>query len=141
MQKTTTAAKKTAAKEAKPVKHLLQLTPKELTEIQKQALHATDGRTRNAALRKLSAAKKPVFKTKLQSLMDERGIIQAALAGMIYEKYGIEFGAYRISKMATGRLINVPVKTLVLLADVLEVPVGELIETDVLMLEYKKAKK
>jgi DNA-binding Xre family transcriptional regulator len=47
---------------------------------------------------------------------------------LIRSKSGFKIGRDRISKICTGRLTNYTVETAVMIAEALEVPVGEILE-------------
>ena len=66
--------------------------------------------------------------TKLELLLQERGMSQGDLMRLIKDKSGFKIGRDRISKICTGRLKNYTLETAVMISEALEVPVDEIVE-------------
>lgn len=66
--------------------------------------------------------------TKLELILQERGMSQGDLMRLIREKSGFKIGRDRISKICTGRLKNYTLETAVMISEALEVPVDEIVE-------------
>jgi transcriptional regulator with XRE-family HTH domain len=66
--------------------------------------------------------------TKIEQILQQRGLSQGDLMRLIRSKSGFKIGRDRISKICTGRLTNYTVETAVMIAEALEVPVGEILE-------------
>jgi DNA-binding Xre family transcriptional regulator len=66
--------------------------------------------------------------TKIEQILQQRGLSQGDLMRLIRNKSGFKIGRDRISKICTGRLTNYTVETAVMIAEALEVPVGEILE-------------
>ena len=66
--------------------------------------------------------------TKLELLLQERGMSQGDLMRLIRDKSGFKIGRDRISKICTGRLKNYTLETAVMISEALEVPVDEIVE-------------
>jgi transcriptional regulator with XRE-family HTH domain len=66
--------------------------------------------------------------TKIELILQQRGLSQGDLMRLIRSKSGFKIGRDRISKICTGRLTNYTVETAVMIAEALEVPVGEILE-------------
>jgi transcriptional regulator with XRE-family HTH domain len=68
------------------------------------------------------------METKIEQILQQRGLSQGDLMRLIRSKSGFKIGRDRISKICTGRLTNYTVETAVMIAEALEVPVGEILE-------------
>lgn len=66
--------------------------------------------------------------TKLELLLQERGMSQGDLMRLIKDKSGFKIGRDRISKICTGRLKNYTLETAVMISEALEIPVDEIVE-------------
>ena len=66
--------------------------------------------------------------TKLELLLQERGMSQGDLMRLIRDKSGFKIGRDRISKICTGRLKNYTLETAVMISEALELPVDEFVE-------------
>ena len=66
--------------------------------------------------------------TKLELLLQQRGMSQGDLMRLIRDKSGFKIGRDRISKICTGRLKNYTLETAVMISEALEIPVDEIIE-------------
>ena len=66
--------------------------------------------------------------TKLEIILQERGMSQGDLMRLIREKSGFKIGRDRISKICTGRLKNYTLETAVMISEALEIPVDEIVE-------------
>jgi DNA-binding Xre family transcriptional regulator len=66
--------------------------------------------------------------TKLEVLLQERGMSQGDLMRLIKDKSGFKIGRDRISKICTGRLKNYTLETAVMISEALEIPVDEIVE-------------
>jgi DNA-binding Xre family transcriptional regulator len=66
--------------------------------------------------------------TKLDTILQERGMSQGDLVRLIRTKSGFKIGRDRISKICTGRLKNYTIETAVMISEALEIPVDEIIE-------------
>jgi transcriptional regulator with XRE-family HTH domain len=66
--------------------------------------------------------------TKIELILQQRGLSQGDLMRLIRNKSGFKIGRDRISKICTGRLTNYTVETAVMIAEALELPVGEILE-------------
>ena len=66
--------------------------------------------------------------TKLEVLLQERGMSQGDLMRLIKEKSGFKIGRDRISKICTGRLQNYTLETAVMISEALEIPLDEIVE-------------
>lgn len=66
--------------------------------------------------------------TKLDTILQERGMSQGDLVRLIRSKSGFKIGRDRISKICTGRLKNYTIETAVMISEALEIPVDEIIE-------------
>lgn len=69
-----------------------------------------------------------MMETKIELILQQRGLSQGDLMRLIRSKSGFKIGRDRISKICTGRLTNYTVETAVMIAEALEVPVGEILE-------------
>lgn len=69
-----------------------------------------------------------MMETKIEQILQQRGLSQGDLMRLIRSKSGFKIGRDRISKICTGRLTNYTVETAVMIAEALEVPVGEILE-------------
>jgi transcriptional regulator with XRE-family HTH domain len=68
------------------------------------------------------------METKIELILQQRGLSQGDLMRLIRNKSGFKIGRDRISKICTGRLTNYTVETAVMIAEALELPVGEILE-------------
>ena len=68
--------------------------------------------------------------TKMREIMHEKGITHQVLHDITDELFITPVGMDRISKMATGKLINVSVHTLLKIAYALNVSINELVEEE-----------
>ena len=66
--------------------------------------------------------------TKLELLLQERGMSQGDLMRLIRDKSGFKIGRDRISKICTGRLKNYTLETAVMISEALEVSVDQIVE-------------
>lgn len=66
--------------------------------------------------------------TKLEKILQERGLSQGDLMRMIRDKSGFKIGRDRISKICTGRLKNYTLETAVMISEALDIPVDEIVE-------------
>jgi DNA-binding Xre family transcriptional regulator len=66
--------------------------------------------------------------TKLDTILQQRGMSQGDLVRLIRTKSGFKIGRDRISKICTGRLKNYTIETAVMISEALEIPVDEIIE-------------
>ena len=66
--------------------------------------------------------------TKLELLLQQRGMSQGDLMRLIKDKSGFKIGRDRISKICTGRLKNYTLETAVMISEALEIPVDEIVE-------------
>ena len=66
--------------------------------------------------------------TKLELILQERGLSQGDLMRLIRDKSGFKIGRDRISKICTGRLKNYTLETAVMISEALEIPVDEIVE-------------
>jgi DNA-binding Xre family transcriptional regulator len=66
--------------------------------------------------------------TKLELLLQDRGMSQGDLMRLIRDKSGFKIGRDRISKICTGRLKNYTLETAVMISEALEIPVDEIVE-------------
>jgi len=66
--------------------------------------------------------------TKLELILQERGLSQGDLMRLIRDKSGFKIGRDRISKICTGRLKNYTLETAVMISEALQVPVDEIVE-------------
>ena len=66
--------------------------------------------------------------TKLETILQERGLSQGDLMRLIRDKSGFKIGRDRISKICTGRLKNYTLETAVMISEALEVPVDQIVE-------------
>jgi len=66
--------------------------------------------------------------TKLELILQERGMSQGDLMRLIRDKSGFKIGRDRISKICTGRLKNYTLETAVMISEALEVPVDQIVE-------------
>lgn len=66
--------------------------------------------------------------TKLELILQEKGMSQGDLMRLIREKSGFKIGRDRISKICTGRLKNYTLETAVMISEALEIPVDEIVE-------------
>jgi transcriptional regulator with XRE-family HTH domain len=66
--------------------------------------------------------------TKLELLLQQRGMSQGDLMRLIRDKSGFKIGRDRISKICTGRLKNYTLETAVMISEALEIPVDEIVE-------------
>jgi DNA-binding Xre family transcriptional regulator len=66
--------------------------------------------------------------TKLEIILQERGMSQGDLMRLIRDKSGFKIGRDRISKICTGRLKNYTLETAVMISEALEIPVDEIVE-------------
>jgi DNA-binding Xre family transcriptional regulator len=66
--------------------------------------------------------------TKLEIILQEKGMSQGDLMRLIREKSGFKIGRDRISKICTGRLKNYTLETAVMISEALEIPVDEIVE-------------
>jgi transcriptional regulator with XRE-family HTH domain len=66
--------------------------------------------------------------TKLEVLLQERGMSQGDLMRLIKEKSGFKIGRDRISKICTGRLQNYTLETAVMISEALGIPLDEIVE-------------
>jgi len=64
--------------------------------------------------------------TKLSSILNDRGMTQRDLQRLIEESQGVFLGDDRISKMVSGKLINIHLRTAKLIADTLEVTIDDI---------------
>lgn len=71
---------------------------------------------------------KTIKMTKLEIILQERGMSQGDLMRLIREKSGFKIGRDRISKICTGRLKNYTLETAVMISEALEIPVDEIVE-------------
>jgi DNA-binding Xre family transcriptional regulator len=69
-----------------------------------------------------------MMETKIELILQQRGLSQGDLMRLIRNKSGFKIGRDRISKICTGRLTNYTVETAVMIAEALELPVGEILE-------------
>lgn len=68
--------------------------------------------------------------TKMREIMHEKGITHQILHDITDELFITPVGMDRISKMATGKLINVSVHTLLKIAYALNVTINDLVEDE-----------
>lgn len=66
--------------------------------------------------------------TKLELILQERGLSQGDLMRLIIDKSGFKIGRDRISKICTGRLKNYTLETAVMISEALDIPVDEIVE-------------
>jgi DNA-binding Xre family transcriptional regulator len=66
--------------------------------------------------------------TNLERILREKNLSQADLRRLIQRKSGFLIGRDRISKICTGRMIKYNIETAVMIAEALEINVGEIIE-------------
>jgi DNA-binding Xre family transcriptional regulator len=66
--------------------------------------------------------------TKLEIILQERGMSQGDLMRLIRDRSGFKIGRDRISKICTGRLKNYTLETAVMISEALEIPVDEIVE-------------
>lgn len=66
--------------------------------------------------------------TKLEVLLQERGMSQGDLMRLIKDKSGFKIGRDRISKICTGRLQNYTLETAVMISEALGIPLDEIVE-------------
>jgi transcriptional regulator with XRE-family HTH domain len=66
--------------------------------------------------------------TKLELLLQERGLSQGDLMRLIRDKSGFKIGRDRISKICTGRLKNYTLETAVMISEALNIPVDQIVE-------------
>lgn len=66
--------------------------------------------------------------TKLELILQERGLSQGDLMRLIRDKSGFKVGRDRISKICTGRLKNYTLETAVMISEALEIPVDQIVE-------------
>jgi DNA-binding Xre family transcriptional regulator len=66
--------------------------------------------------------------TKLELILQERGLSQGDLMRLIRDKSGFKIGRDRISKICTGRLKNYTLETAVMISEALDIPVDEIVE-------------
>ena len=66
--------------------------------------------------------------TKLELLLQQRGMSQGDLMRLIRDKSGFKIGRDRISKICTGRLKNYTLETAVMISEALELPLDEIVE-------------
>lgn len=66
--------------------------------------------------------------TKLELILQQRGLSQGDLMRLIRDKSGFKIGRDRISKICTGRLKNYTLETAVMISEALEIPVDEIVE-------------
>jgi transcriptional regulator with XRE-family HTH domain len=66
--------------------------------------------------------------TKLELLLQERGMSQGDLMRLIRDKSGFKIGRDRISKICTGRLKNYTLETAVMISEALEIPLDKIVE-------------
>lgn len=85
--------------------------------------------------------KKYIPASKLEQVLIDKDLSQGELMRLIEQRFGLRIGRDRISKMCTGRLINLSAKTLVIISTTLEVPVASIMETSRLLPKKKKNKR
>lgn len=73
------------------------------------------------------------FDTRLKQLMHERNISQLDLRDLIYERFGELYGPDRISNMVNGHNVNCTVRSYLLVAEVLQVPVDDILEKEMVI--------
>ena len=66
--------------------------------------------------------------TKLENLLNERGMTQADLMRAITTKTGFQIGRDRISKIVNGKLVNYTIETAAMIAETLEVKIDDIVE-------------
>lgn len=66
--------------------------------------------------------------TKLQKILNDRGMTQADLMRAITKKTGFQIGRDRISKIVNGNLKNYTLETAVMIAESLQVNVDDIVE-------------
>ena len=66
--------------------------------------------------------------TKLETILQQRGLSQGDLMRMIRDKSGFKIGRDRISKICTGKLKNYTLETAVMISEALQIPVDEIVE-------------
>lgn len=66
--------------------------------------------------------------TKIEKLLNDRGLTQSDLRRLIHAKSGFLMGRDRISKICTGRLVNYTVQTAKMIAEALNVSIDEICE-------------
>lgn len=66
--------------------------------------------------------------TKIEKILNERGMLQGDLIRLIQKKSGFKIGRDRISKICTGKLKNYTVETARLLSEALNVSMDEIVE-------------
>ena len=69
--------------------------------------------------------------TKLSIILTDKKMTQRDLQRAIIHKYGFKIGDDRISRMVTGRMTNVSLKTAKIIADTLDVKIDDITEIDV----------
>jgi DNA-binding Xre family transcriptional regulator len=69
-----------------------------------------------------------MIQTKLELILQERGLSQGDLMRLIRDKSGFKIGRDRISKICTGRLKNYTLETAVMISEALDIPVDEIVE-------------
>lgn len=67
-------------------------------------------------------------KTKLATILAEKGMTQRDLQRAIFNLHGVKIGDDRISKIYTGRLKNYHTNTAILIASALDVRVDDILE-------------
>jgi transcriptional regulator with XRE-family HTH domain len=75
--------------------------------------------------------------TKIELILNERGMSQGDLVRLIQRKSGFKIGRDRISMICTGRLKNYTMETAVMIAEALEVPLDSIVELSNIKKENK----
>lgn len=66
--------------------------------------------------------------TKIEKILNDRGLTQSDLRRLIQAKSGFLMGRDRVSKICTGRLTNYTAQTAKMIAEALDVKVDDIIE-------------
>jgi transcriptional regulator with XRE-family HTH domain len=66
--------------------------------------------------------------TKIDAILNERGMSQGDLIRLIKTNTGFKIGRDRISKICTGKLTNYTMETAVMIAEALQVPLDSIVE-------------
>jgi hypothetical protein len=81
--------------------------------------------------RKMTYRKK--YMTKLKMILIQKDLNYMDLRDILWDKFNVLYGADRIANIANGITVNLTIKTYVMLAKALEVPLGDIVNEDMVM--------
>lgn len=67
--------------------------------------------------------------TKLQNILNEKGLTQGDLINKIKDKYGVEFTRSYVSKVCSGVITNYTVRTALMISETLGISLNQIIDT------------